>query len=141
MDASLMLEIVVAALGHTISAFIPFSEVLLRASGFGLSFAITTILFGVIYRVLPSGQLSWREIVGGALLTSILFMIGKVAIRYYLASRSAATTLGAGGALIGLLLWVYYSSIIFLYGAAVVAVWNERNGASPSSAMAEEPCL
>jgi len=53
-----------------------------------------------------------------------LFVLGKLAIGFYLSSPSAATTLGAGGAVIGLLLWVYYSSMILLYGAAVMAAWR-----------------
>ena len=91
-------------------------EVFALASS-ALSFAAITCLFAVIFKVLPDAPLSWRDVWIGAAFTAGLFTIGKYAIGLYLGNGAVASSFGAAGSLIALLLWVYYSSQIFFFGA------------------------
>lgn len=87
----------------------------LLSSLFG--FAVIASLFAVIYKMLPRASLSWRDVWVGALGTAALFMIGKYAIGVYIGNSGVTSTFGAAGSLIAVLLWVYYSAQIFLFGA------------------------
>jgi membrane protein len=82
-----------------------------------ISFAIIAGLFAVIYRTLPEAPLSWSDVWIGAFFTAVLFSLGKFAIGLYLGNSSVASSFGAAGSLIALLLWVYYSALIFFLGA------------------------
>jgi membrane protein len=82
-----------------------------------MSFAAITSLFAVIYKVLPDAPLSWRDVWIGAAFTAGLFTVGKYAIGLYLGHSAVASSFGAAGSLIALLLWVYYSAQIFFFGA------------------------
>src|SRR5438132_7289728 len=82
-----------------------------------VSFAFVTALFAMIYKFLPDVRIEWRDVWIGAALTSILFTIGKFLIGLYLGSSGVTSAYGAAGSLIMVLLWVYYSSLIFLLGA------------------------
>jgi len=81
------------------------------------SFALVVVLFGTIYKVLPSVRIAWRDVLIGALVTALLFTIGKFAIGAYLGNSGLAGTYGATGSVVLLLVWVYYSAQIFLFGA------------------------
>ena len=83
----------------------------------GISFAVIASLFAVIYKVLPEAPLSWRDVWIGAVFTAGLFSVGKYAMGAYLGTGGAASSLGAAGSLVALLLWVYYSAQIFFLGA------------------------
>ena len=82
-----------------------------------ISFAVITCLFAVIYKALPDAPLSWRDVWIGAAFTAGLFTLGKYAIGLYLGNSAVASSFGAAGSLIALLLWVYYSAQIFFFGA------------------------
>jgi membrane protein len=82
-----------------------------------VSFAFVTLLFAMIYKFVPAIRIQWKDVWIGAALTSILFTIGKFLIGLYLGSSGATSVYGAAGSLITVLLWVYYSSLIFLLGA------------------------
>jgi membrane protein len=81
------------------------------------SFALVVVLFGTIYKVLPSVRIAWRDVFIGALVTALLFTIGKFAIGAYLGNSGLASTYGAAGSVVLLLVWVYYSAQVFLLGA------------------------
>ena len=83
----------------------------------GLGFCVIAVLFGVIYKTLPRVRLSWRDVIIGALATAFLFTLGKYAIGAYIGNSGVASSFGAAGSLIALLLWVYYSAQIFFLGA------------------------
>jgi len=78
---------------------------------------VTTLLFAIIFKVLPDGKVMWRDTLKGASFTAVLFMIGKFAIGAYLGNSNVASTYGAAGSIVIVLLWVYYSSIILYFGA------------------------
>ncbi len=92
------------------------------------SFALLTILFALIYKVLPDVQIGWRDVWIGAVFTSIFFTIGKVLIGLYLGTSSVSSGFGAAGALILILVWVYYSTTIFLFGAEFTKVYARKYG-------------
>ncbi|MEI2417032.1 YihY/virulence factor BrkB family protein [Orrella sp. JC864] len=81
------------------------------------SFAVVTALFAVVYKLLPSVKLYWSDVIPGAVVTALLFIVGKWGIGLYLSRESVASAYGAAGSVIALLLWIFYSSQIFFYGA------------------------
>jgi len=96
-------------------------------SGIG-SFAVITLLFAAIFKVLPDVRLRWRHVWVGAMFTSALFVIGKTAMGWYLGREAIASSYGSAGSLALVLLWVYYSSIILLFGAEFTQVWAKAQG-------------
>ena len=82
-----------------------------------LTLGITTLLFAVIFKVLPDARIRSRDVWAGALTTAVLFMLGKLAISFYISRSDIGTTYGAAGSLVILLLWIYYSSFILYFGA------------------------
>jgi membrane protein len=93
-----------------------------------MSFAIVTLLFAAMFRVLPDVILGWRDVLAGAALTALLFTVGRSLIALYLANTATASTYGAAGSLAMLLLWVNYSSLILLFGAAFTRAHLEARG-------------
>ncbi|ANB03937.1 MAG: YihY/virulence factor BrkB family protein [Chromatiaceae bacterium] len=93
-----------------------------------LSLLVITFLFAAIFRILPDVLLSWRDVLLGALITAVLFTVGRSLISIYLAYTATASTYGAAGSLALLLLWVNYSSIILLFGAAFTRAHLEGRG-------------
>lgn len=91
-----------------------------------LSWLLMTLLFGMIYRILPDVKLEWRDVVWGSVVTAGLFLLGKYAIGFYLRTTAVASSFGAAGSLVVVLLWIYYSSLIFLLGAEFTRVHSRR---------------
>jgi membrane protein len=91
-----------------------------------LSWLLMTVLIAFIYRFLPDVELSWRDVAWGSALTSVLFLAGRYAIGFYLERTGVLSTYGAAGSLVLILLWIYYSSLIFLVGAEFTRVHSRR---------------
>jgi membrane protein len=91
-------------------------------------FAIVVLLFAMIFKFLPDVKIQWRDVWIGAFMTAILFGIGKWLLGFYLGSGAAGSAYGAASSLITLLLWVYYSSQILLFGAEFTQVYAARAG-------------
>jgi membrane protein len=125
---SLVISAALSGLGGYVNAYLPFGKLILSAFNAVISFALISILFAAIYKVLPDKKLKWRDVIIGAVATSLLFTIGKSIIGWYLGSSAVASTYGAAGALIIVLLWIYYSSQIFLLGAEFTQVYASRHG-------------
>ena len=102
---SLVVSAALAAFGNYLNAILPFGKVLLIGLNFVVSLLLITVLFAAIYKVLPDRQLQWRDVAVGAVVTAILFTIGKSLIGWYIGSSAVASSYGAAGALIVLLLW------------------------------------
>ena len=118
----LMLASLIASAG--ITAFTGYLEVLAGATGpvlslinFGTSFVILTVLFALLFRVLPSAVVTWRDVWLGSFITAILFSVGKFVIGLYLGNSAIASSYGAAGSLVVILVWIYYSAQILLFGA------------------------
>ena len=84
---------------------------------------ITTLIFCVIFKVLPDAKIQWKDVFIGAVITALLFMLGKFGISYYISKTKVGSTYGAAGSLVILLLWVYYSSIILYFGAELTKAY------------------
>jgi membrane protein len=125
---SLVVSTLLTAFGDYLDTILPFGTVILTVLNGIVSLTLISFLFGVIYKILPDRRLEWRDVVMGAIVTGILFTIGKSLISWYIGSSAVASSFGAAGALIVLLLWVYYSAQIFLLGAEFTKVYANRHG-------------
>jgi membrane protein len=125
---SLVLESVLKSFSHYVQAMFPGGIViaLLIYSIFDL--AVVVLLFASIFKFLPDVKIQWRDVWIGAVMTAIFFAIGKWALGLYLGSGAAASAYGAASSLITLLLWIYYSSQILLFGAEFTQVYAARAG-------------
>jgi membrane protein len=99
-----------------------------RLIDLGISFVVTTLLFAAIYKALPDVRIGWRDVWIGAAVTALLFGIGKIAIGLYLARSGLTSTYGAAGAFVAILVWVYYSAMILLFGAEFTQVYARTHG-------------
>jgi membrane protein len=115
------------------------TAVLIHALDLGISFVFVTALFAMIYKYLPDVRIQWRDVWVGAALTSLLFTIGKFLIGLYLGTSGVTSTYGAAGSLITILLWVYYSSLIFFLGAEFTQVYAREYGSGVVPAENAEP--
>ena len=129
---SLLVSAALTALSTRIQRTVVGGPVLLQVINLVVSLAVMTLLFGLIYRLLPDVRLAWRNVWIGALVTSILFSIGKFLIGLYLGHSTVASSYGAAGSIVVLLVWVYYSAQIILLGAEFTRVYAEyREGRAP----------
>jgi membrane protein len=129
----LIVSLVVDAGLKAFSGLLPFGATLLMVLSVAVSVALLSALFAGVFKFLPATPVSWRDVIFGAIVTALLFEAGKFLIGMYLGSSTAVTSLGAAGALLGLLFWVYYSSQIFLFGAALTKARAEASGRSKSA--------
>lgn len=95
-----------------------------------ITLGISLLIFAVIFKVLPDAEIRWRDVMSGALVTAILFMLGKFAISLYVTRLKVGSTYGAAGSLVVLLVWIYYSSIILYLGAEFTKAYAIRYGAA-----------
>jgi len=119
---SLVVSALLAGLGDWINARLAWGTLVLGALNLVISYVLVTLLFAAIYKILPDVRLAWRDVVVGAIVTALLFNAGKFLIALYLARTAVASSYGAAGAVILLLLWIYWSVQIFLFGAELTKV-------------------
>jgi membrane protein len=93
-----------------------------------ISFIVITVLFSVIFKVLPDARIKWKDVLPGAIASTLLFMIGKFAISFYISKSNVGSTYGAAGSFVILLLWIYYSSIILYFGAEFAKAYAVNYG-------------
>ena len=125
---SLTLESVLKGFSHYIQGVLPGGIVIAMAVYWIFDLAVIILLFAIIFKFLPDAKIQWRDVWIGAAMTAIFFAIGKWALGLYLGSGSAASAYGAASSLITLLLWVYYSSQILLFGAEFTQVHASQAG-------------
>jgi membrane protein len=125
---SLTLQSVLRGFSHYVQAVLPGGIVIAMAVYWIFDLAVVILLFAIIFKFLPDAKIQWRDVWIGAIMTAILFAIGKWALGLYLGSGSAASAYGAASSLITLLLWVYYSSQILLFGAEFTQVYACQAG-------------
>ena len=89
---------------------------------------VVTVIFAVVFKVLPDAKIRWKDVFAGALVTAVLFMLGKFAISFYISKASIGTTYGAAGSLVVLLVWTYYSSLILYFGAEFTKAYAIKYG-------------
>lgn len=123
--ASLVASSVIAALSaRTADAL----AVVWRIADVGVPLALMTVLFAMLFKLLPNADVRWRDVGIGAVITSVLFTIGRLLIGLYLGRAGVASAYGAAGSVIGLLIFVYYASVIVLFGAEITQVVARRDG-------------
>ncbi|SHE91275.1 membrane protein [Modicisalibacter ilicicola DSM 19980] len=125
---SLIAGVAVQAVFQFASGWLPWVKGLLGGAELLLSLLAVTLFFATLFKVLPDVVLGWRDVMVGAAITAVLFSIGRFGIAAYLAYTATASTYGAAGSLVLILLWVYYSSLILLFGAALTRAHLEERG-------------
>jgi membrane protein len=142
---SLIVSTALAAWGRMWAGIFGEMEALLHAVNFVVSIGVVTLLFALMYKFLPRVKVEWKDVWVGALVTALLFTLGKFLIGLYIGKSSVASSYGAAGALAVLLLWVYYSAQIFLLGAEFTRAYAEGHGSlrkpaeSPRQVMEPSP--
>ncbi len=125
---SFLLTAMVTAFQDMIGVFLQMPGWLWAGAGLGASFLVVTILFGLIFKVLPDVTNRWKHVWVGAAATALLFEVGKFGLAYYLGRESTASSFGAAGSVVLLLLWVYYASCILLFGAEFTKMYALTSG-------------
>jgi membrane protein len=125
---SLVISAIIAALGNLWEQWLVGTEILLQLLNFAVGFAMITALFALIYKLLPSLRIAWSDVWVGAAVTSLLFGIGKFLIGLYIGKAAIASSFGAAGTLVVVIVWVYFSSQIFLLGAEFTYEYARSHG-------------
>jgi membrane protein len=125
---SLIVSAGLAALGQVFKHWLPGPELLLQVINFVVSFGVITLLFAMMYKILPDVKLAWNDVWIGAGVTALLFTLGKFLLGLYLGKSDIGSTYGAAGSLVIILFWVYYSSQILLFGAEFTAIYANQYG-------------
>lgn len=127
---SLMVNGALMALNDLIKRYFPEMTILLfNAINIAISFTVITILFAVIFKVLPDAKIAWKDVRKGAFFTACLFMLGRFVIGMYIETTSTGSAYGAAGSVIIILVWVYYTAAILYFGAEFTKVYAEHIGA------------
>jgi len=134
---SLVVNTLLAFLGTYVGSRLPVPPVLALVMEPVISILITAFLFALIYKYIPDVRVRWRDVQIGALFTAVLFSAGKSLIGLYLGKASVGSAYGAAGSLVVLLVWVYYSSQIFFFGAEFTKVYSERNDTESGNRIAK----
>jgi len=135
---SLVIDTGVTALGSYLEANFSGATVILRFLNSLVSFAVATLLFAMMFKLLPAVEIQWSDVWTGSLVTALLFTVGKFLIGYYLGTSNVASSYGAAASIITILLWIYYSSLILLFGAEFTKAYAENRG-SRSGGKAMQP--
>jgi len=126
---SLVLSAVIDGFSEQLSARFPeVTIVVFYILNIGITLCVTTLIFGVIFKVLPDATIKWKDVTVGAFTTAMFFMLGKFAMSYYISKSNVGTTYGAAGSLVILLLWIYYSSIVLYFGAEFTKAFAVKYG-------------
>jgi membrane protein len=125
---SLVIDAGLTALGSYLEAAFSGATVLLTLLNSAVAFGIAFLLFAMIFKMLPAVDLAWHDVWTGALVTSLLFTLGKILIGLYLGNSGVTSSYGAAGSIITILLWIYYSSLILLFGAEFTKAYAESRG-------------
>lgn len=126
---SLLVNGALLALSDHLKHFLPdITVTLFNLINVAVSFVVITVLFGIIFKVLPDVKIRWRDVRAGAIFTAVLFMIGRLLIGLYIQGSGTSSTYGAAGSLIVILLWVYYTSVILYFGAEFTRAYADFRG-------------
>jgi membrane protein len=131
---SLLLSAFVTAIATYIGSLLPVPQGLLVAGDFLISFLCMTVLFAMIFKILPNTKISWTDVSVGAILTSLFFTVGKFGIGFYIGKSALASAYGATGSLVIVVAWAYYSSLILYFGAEFTRVYASNVGSHTKNA-------
>jgi membrane protein len=127
---SLLAQTILSAFGHLVATILPeaVSGIALRGLSIGLSLVAVALLFAAVFQVVPDARVPWRDAFRGAAATAVLFLGGNLLLGVYLSRSAPGTAFGAAGSLALILIWIYYSSMIFFLGAELTQVLSRRRG-------------
>lgn len=127
---SLVISATLSGAGDRLSSFLPegLSEPMLQLLNLVVSLLVISLLFAAMFKVLPDAKITWRSVLVGGVATAVLFVLGKYLIGLYIGKSNPGEAYGAAGSLIVLLLWIYYSALIVLFGAEFTESWAEKRG-------------
>jgi membrane protein len=127
---SMLLTAALAAIGKFMGGLVP--EPLMQAVGFLVSFAVIAVMFALLFKWMPDAEVRWRDVVVGAIGTAALFEVGKFAIGFYIGKQGLESTYGASASIVVVLIWVYYSAQIVLFGAEFTHARAEQRRSADS---------
>ncbi|MEO7854152.1 MAG: YihY/virulence factor BrkB family protein [Rubrivivax sp.] len=133
---SLVASAAIGVLGHWWAPLFGAWTVMLAIANFVVGFMLTTLLFGMIYKWMPTARIAWSDVIVGAAGTALLFSIGKLLIGLYIGSTGAATGFGAASSLVAVMLWIYFSAQVFLVGAEFTWLYAQNYGSRRSMTQA-----
>jgi membrane protein len=125
---SLVVSAVLAGISKYASGFLPAPAPLLHFLDFLFSLAVVTVLFAMIFKVLPEMKIRWGDVWAGASLTALLFTVGKFVIGFYVGKSVSASSYGAAGSLVVVVAWIYYSAFILYFGAEFTQIYSHQCG-------------
>ena len=126
---SLSISALIDGFSNSLQAYFPkVTVVIFYIINLLITLAITTLIFGAIFKVLPDAKIKWKDVLVGSVVTAVLFMLGKFGISFYIGKSQVGSTYGAAGSLVILLLWVYYSAIILYFGAEFTKAFAMKYG-------------
>jgi membrane protein len=125
---SLVINIVVSALSDKIQHFFPGITIIIFLVNLAITFVVISVLFAIIFKVLPDVKISWKDVRSGAIFTALLFMLGQYLIGLYIQYFANSSAYGAAGSIIVILTWIYYTSAILYIGAEFTQVYAEAIG-------------
>jgi membrane protein len=126
---SLSISALIDGFSNSLQAYFPkVTVVIFYIINLLITLAITTLIFGAIFKVLPDAKIKWKDVLVGSVVTAVLFMLGKFGISFYIGKSQVGSTYGAAGSLVILLLWVYYSAIILYFGAEFTKAFAVKYG-------------
>jgi membrane protein len=125
---SLIVSTALSAAAMRVTNLLGTPAIVLEVVGSVVTFVVIAALFAAMYRYLPDARIGWRDVLAGSLASALLFTIGKTVIGYYLGGTNPGSAYGAAGSLAVVLIWVYYTSMILLFGAEFTELWAERYG-------------
>lgn len=135
---SLTVNAALSAVGDQFNNSLPLPPWVFKALDFAITYVVIAIVFALIYKWLPNVDIEWRDVILGALLTSLLFGFGKYLIGMYLGTAGIASAYGAAGSLVIVLLWVYYSAQVFFLGAEFTRAYAEIYGSHPCDRLSRD---
>jgi membrane protein len=121
---SLLVTTLLSAMGNALSAY--FHETLLQLVSLAVSLLVSTLLFALMFKYLPDIEVGWRDVLPGAFITAVLFELGKFLIGFYIGKQGLESTYGAAASLVVVLIWVYYSAQLVLFGAEITRAYTEH---------------
>jgi membrane protein len=124
---SLIISAILAFVEESLNVWLPMAWVW-RLANIVVSYLVVTFIFMAIYKVLPDVKITWRDVAVGAAVTAFLFSLGKYFIGLYLGKWTLASSYGAAGSFVVLLIWIYYSALICFFGAEFTQVYARRYG-------------
>ncbi len=123
---SLLITAALSAMGNALAPYLP--EAVFHVASFAVSFAVISLLFAMMFKWLPDVEVGWRDVLPGATLTAALFEVGKLLIGLYIGKQGLESTHGAAASIVVVLIWVYYSAQLVLFGAEFTRVYAQKYG-------------